>query len=391
MPHYPKPFFRAPRGLWYVQIDGRQVNLGPERDEAFRRYHDLMARGRDRPEPPAGDAAVSILDAFLDWCQKHRAPRTYEWYREYLQSFARSIPRDLTVDRLKPIHVQQWVDAQPGWRRGKRGAIAAVQRAFNWAAKMGLIGASPVRHVEKPRAGRRDVVVTPEEYAWILGQIKDEPFRDLLIVCWETGCRPQEALAVEARHVDLPGVRWVFPPDEAKGKRAHRVVYLTDRAFEITRGLMTRNPQGPLFRNTDGRPWHPYALNCRFGRLRLAQGRQRIQQLGLMPPKIKRLGAESGREPEARAAHGEAVLRRRERIAELARGHGTKWCLYHFRHSFATRMLQSGMDSLTVSALLGHADGSMLAKVYSHLSKSDTYLRDAIKAGAGSHAAGVRN
>ena len=49
MPHYPKPFFRAPRGLWYVQIDGRQVNLGPDRDEAFRRYHDLMARGRDAP------------------------------------------------------------------------------------------------------------------------------------------------------------------------------------------------------------------------------------------------------------------------------------------------------------------------------------------------------
>ena len=44
MPHYPKPFFRAPRGLWYVQLDGRQVNLGPDRDEAFRRYHDLMAR-----------------------------------------------------------------------------------------------------------------------------------------------------------------------------------------------------------------------------------------------------------------------------------------------------------------------------------------------------------
>ena len=107
MPHYPKPFFRAPRGLWYVQIHGRQVNLGPDRDEAFRRYHDLMARGRDEPEPATGDAVVSVLDAFLDWCQKHRAPRTYDWYRDYLQSFARSIPRDLTVGRLRPIHVQQ--------------------------------------------------------------------------------------------------------------------------------------------------------------------------------------------------------------------------------------------------------------------------------------------
>ncbi len=47
MPHYPKPFFRGPRRLWYVEVDGRQVKLGPHRDEAFRRYYDLMARGRD--------------------------------------------------------------------------------------------------------------------------------------------------------------------------------------------------------------------------------------------------------------------------------------------------------------------------------------------------------
>lgn len=379
MPHYPKPFFRASRGLWYVQIDGRQVNHGPDRDEAFRRYHDLMARGRDRLEPATHDVVVSVLDAFLDWCQKHRAPRTYDWYRDYLQSFAGSIPRDLRVDRLKPIHVQQWVDAQPGWGSGKRGAITAVQRAFNWAARIGLIEANPVRHVEKPRAGRRDVVISPDEYAWILGQVRDEEFRDLLTVSWETGCRPQEILAVQARHVDLPGGRWVFPPDEAKGKKVHRVVYQTERALEITRRLMARHPEGPLFRNTDGRPWHPYALNCRFGRLRLAHGRQRIEQLGLVPPRIKRLEAVRRRDLEARAEHERAVLRRRELITELARQYGTKWCLYHFRHSFATRMLEAGADALTVSALLGHADGAMLAKVYSHLSTNVAYLRDAIR------------
>ncbi len=379
MPHYPKPFFRAPRGLWYVQIDGRQVNLGPDRDEAFRRYHDLMARGRDRPEPATGDAVVSVLDAFLDWCQKHRAARTYDWYRDYLQSFADSIPCGLSVAQLRPIHVQQWVDSQPGWGRGKRCAITAVQRAFIWAAKMGLIEANPVRHVEKPRAGRRDVVITPEEYAWILGHVRDEPFRDLLVVCLGTGCRPQEVLAVEARHVDLNGGRWVFPPDEAKGKKAHRVVYLTERALEITQRLAARHPEGPLFRNTDGRPWHPYALNCRFGRLRLAHGSQRIQELRLMPPKIKRLDAAQRRDPKARGEHERAVTLRRERIAVLAREHGTKWCLYHFRHSFATRMLEAGTDALTVSALLGHADGAMLAKVYSHLSKNVAYLRDAVK------------
>ena len=49
--------------------------------------------------------------------------------------------------------------------------------------------------------------------------VRDEEFRDLLIVCWETGCRPQEALRVEGRHVDLEGGCWAFPVDEAKGKK----------------------------------------------------------------------------------------------------------------------------------------------------------------------------
>ena len=318
MPHFPKPFFRAPRGLWYVQVDGRQINLGSDRDEAFRQYHDLMARGRDHPKVPTGDFVVVILDAFLDWCQKHRATRTYDWYRDYLQSFARSIPRDLLIERLKPIHVQQWVDAQPGWHSGKRGAITAVQRAFNWAAKMGLIVASPVRHVEKPRAGRRDVVITREGYDWILGRVKDEEFRDLLEVCWETGCRPQEILAVAARHVQVDRGRWVFLPDEAKGKKSHRVVYLTDRALAITRRLVAVHHEGPLFRNTDGRPWHPYALNCRFGRLRLAHGREQIERLGLVPPRIKRLDVAQRRDPDIRPAHDEIVRQRREEIEKLA-------------------------------------------------------------------------
>jgi hypothetical protein len=48
MAHYPKPFFRARRGLWYVQIEGKQFNLGPDKDAAFKTYHGLMQQ-RDVP------------------------------------------------------------------------------------------------------------------------------------------------------------------------------------------------------------------------------------------------------------------------------------------------------------------------------------------------------
>jgi hypothetical protein len=83
MPHFPKPFYRAPRDRWYVEIDGKQINLGPDKDEAYRTYHQIMAT-RGQAAPPhqvSGERSppvVAILDLFLEWCQKHRATRTYE-------------------------------------------------------------------------------------------------------------------------------------------------------------------------------------------------------------------------------------------------------------------------------------------------------------------------
>jgi hypothetical protein len=39
----PKPFYRTQTPSFYVQIDGRQIDLGPDEAEAYRRWHLLMA------------------------------------------------------------------------------------------------------------------------------------------------------------------------------------------------------------------------------------------------------------------------------------------------------------------------------------------------------------
>jgi hypothetical protein len=97
MPHYPKPFFRKARQLWYVQIDGRQINLGPERETAFAQYRDLMAAPRSASPLPVVSASAATLvvvlcDKFLDWVQRHRSAGTYQWYWWRLQSFCRRYP-----------------------------------------------------------------------------------------------------------------------------------------------------------------------------------------------------------------------------------------------------------------------------------------------------------
>jgi integrase len=322
-----KPFFRAPRSLWYVQLNGKQINLGPDKDAAWKRYHELMATP-EAPRPSGELAAVVVIDRFLDWCQKHRAPRTYDWYLDYLQSFAKTLPAGITATKVKPYHVHQWVDAQAGWKTGKRGAITAVQRAFNWAEKMGHIDKSLLRHVEKPAQGRREQVVTEAEYHAILDLAKDPPFRDLLTAAWQTGARPHELLTVEDRHFDRTNRCWAFPPDEAKGKKRWRIIHLTDHAFEISQRLALKHPTGPLFRNTDGLPWTPFSLNCRWGRIK------------------KKLGK--------------------------------KYSLYSLRHSFCTDALERGLDAVTVAVLMGHRDTVMISRVYSHLTERTDHLRKAV-------------
>ena len=45
MARFRKPFFRPARGLWYVWHDGRQVNLGADKDAAFTAWHGWAASG----------------------------------------------------------------------------------------------------------------------------------------------------------------------------------------------------------------------------------------------------------------------------------------------------------------------------------------------------------
>lgn len=330
MARNPKPWHRSGRG-WYVQLDGKQVALGKDKTEAFKLFRKLIREPRQRRVSSA--SFFAICDEFLEWNQKHRAPRTYEFYQQRLQSFGEFLKKRLpnaSPEDIKPLHVIQWVNEHPGWgSTTQRQFITGVQRCLNWAEKMGYISRSPLRGIEKPPAKVRDKVILPTEYQAMLDATDDQAFKDVLTIAWETGCRPFELRTVEARHVDLANSRWIFPPQEAKGKRKPRIVYLPKQALAITRRLLDVNPEGPLLRNVDGNPWTPFAINCRFTRFK--------------------------------------------------RKLGVRYCLYHFRHSFATRMLEAGLDALTVALLLGHSNPAMLASTYQHLAHNPQHLLSQIR------------
>ena len=251
----PKPFFRKFTKTWYVTLNGKQINLGPVKDEAFQKYHELMAK---RGRATHSYATVAhLFDAYLEWLSEHRSPSTYDKAVHYLNSLARFLDKRITIERLEPGMLLEWVESETTWMDStSNDAISIVQRAFNWGVKRGHITRSPVANVEgKPRKGRRETVFAPAEWSELRDLVQDEQFGDLLDFMWATGCRPIEARTVEARHVDLENRLVLFPPSEAKGRKNERVIFLTEIAFDICAKLVELHAHGPIFRNTRGRAW----------------------------------------------------------------------------------------------------------------------------------------
>lgn len=365
------PWFWKLRKQYVVNIRGKRHYLGAAKKEAYQEWHKLSS---EETSPPSPDALVGVFDEFLHWCSTER-PDSYDWYETRISAFAKTVPNLRTAD-LMPSHVQKWISTKKSDGH-KRGCLIAVNRSLNWAVKQRIIRENPIRGMEKPSAGRRDVFLTPAEFEKLLAAVTDGEFTDLLTFGWETGCRPQEAFRLEARHVE--GDRCVFPEKESKGKKKKRVIYMTPVAREIAKRLCKRTPEGRIFRNEDGEPWNRNNVTCRFVRLR-----QRMNPVVLTKEQIRTFAAElkqrspmrveNGKEVEKSAADLQREARRKLR-AKLARG--PKYCLYHLRHSYCQRALKNGVDPITLAELMGHSSAAMIMRIYQHLGQDKRHMLEA--------------
>src|SRR4051812_3212111 len=103
----PQPFYRAARKGWYLQLTRKQqVKLGPDPSPVIgrdgkpvppehvrRKYYEVMAAGPEAepPQPKDITLVVEVMDLFLDWVEKRKSARTYEWYKRHCQTFVKSI------------------------------------------------------------------------------------------------------------------------------------------------------------------------------------------------------------------------------------------------------------------------------------------------------------
>jgi len=387
-----KPWFRKSNKRWYVWHDGKQVNLGPDKQEAHRQFHALMALPKEhRTAPSTPDISLpELVDHFLEWVQRHRAEETCGWYQYRLERLCGKYPQ-MAAAALRPYHVDDWVSEYQLSQTSRRNYLRSVKRCYKWAKRQGYLQENPIADIEVPSAIGKEVSLSQEEFDRLLSYVRNDGFRELLITTWETGCRPQESLRVEARHIDIAHQRWVFPKSESKTKRKARVVYLTDTAMHITRSRMLRHPTGPIFCNLNGKPWTTDAVGCAFTAIQIRMGKEAMAERGIvitdnqinaLVSQLNPVKKSCGRERQKSAA--ELKCEAKTKLThKLAAESAPRYSLYALRHSFATNALRKGIDSLTVAILLGHEDPSMLARVYQHLNQNPQHLLDEVRKAVG--------
>lgn len=323
-----RPWKRGERG-WYVCVHGRQVKLaGPHATarDADRAHRELLSAPPDHIAD-ASKMIPTVAEAASRWLayqERRRAdgdiqPCVVRLYRYKLKPFVARFG-SVRLSDLRAVDVADWVASHAEWGPTTRAAWTAAYRSLSrWAHRGGLIPHDPLVGLKGPTPRRRELILTPEQWATVRAAIDCPRLRDVLDFLHATGCRPCEAYRLEARHVAPDGRVAVMPGKTTRKTGRPRVLILGPSAAAIVARLAAEHPTGPLFRSPNGLRWTSDKMYDRMRHLRALTG--------------------FGRELTA----------------------------YSFRHLFATDALEAGVEIATVSTLLGHADTTMVARVYSHL------------------------
>ncbi len=230
---------------------------------------------------------------------------------------------------LDKRHLQSWAETFES-SQTQRTYISNVRTALNWALKKKDINIvkSPLADLKPPKTESRAVFISKDEHEALIEFWENDCYCDFLKALWCTGARPGEIAKIEKKH--LQGALWKLAPTEHKTGRKtgkDRMIGVVGELAEIVTRLSERYPEGPIFRNTYGRPWNTQASHTRFESARNA---------GIIRPEVTP---------------------------------------YAYRHAWATHALEQGnLTPYEVAKALGHQSLQMILLHYDHSRKNAEHM-----------------
>lgn len=331
---------RRPNGKWrarYYDADGKEHARHFELQREGQRWLDEVTAAvvtGQYVHPRAGDVIWQEWTA--EWVARQAwAEGTVQAATTALQSVPWASSR---IGGVKTSHVQAWVSGES--RRGLaastiRTRLNYVQMAFRAAVRDKVIPESPADGVKPPRIRRAEAtmqILTADQARAVLEAAG--AFRPFVEVCLFGGLRLGEAAGLQLRDVNFLG-RTMSVRRQVQGSTiataklvppkagSERVVFVPGEltaalsAHVAAEGLTRQDEQ--LFRTPLGRLWQ---------RNNAGEEWRRIREVVGLPDEVT---------------------------------------LHTLRHTFASNLIASGCDVVTVQRALGHAQPSITLNTYSHL------------------------
>ena len=326
---------------WYEFVYGgrryrKSANVKNQRvaGDIERAFRTALAKGEvgiiERKPIPGFRASMS---EFLKWSEEEHAahPRTHLRYKVSSVALLRFFS-DSQLDKITPEEVERFKTTRAGefkTARSKNGRVqtkrkvrpatvnrelACLKALFNLAIKADVLAKNPVSGVKFLAENNQQtrVLSHTEERDYFA---KASPLlRDVARLILETGMRPEEVYTIRPENVDL--VRGLLQVPHGKTASARRLLRLTSGALEVLQRRMA---------DLDT----PYVFPCESDDKRPL--------------------------PKVNNAHDRAV--KESKIAPFR--------LYDLRHTWATRAAMSGIDLVTLAAMLGHSRIQMVLR-YAH-------------------------
>lgn len=246
----------------------------------------------------------------------NKSPKTIKNYMLYINDFFEKFPQGIEHVKREDIEIYLVeLKEKRGYRPASLALVFSVMRAFfDDYMKMGL-----TLGMKAPKVGRRlPIVLTKEEVKGLIAGAKGTRNRAIVQTLY-CGLRVSEVVGLEKDDVDFSNRR--ISIRHGKGDKARTVRMSDQLAGLLEKYLAERQDKLPyLFASLDGE-----------------------RQLGVR------------------------AIQKMIKKAALSAGIQKPVSCHKLRHSFATHLLESGVDIRYIQALLGHADLST-TQIYTQVS-----------------------
>ena len=348
--HYYAIFYDPDRRPMQKWVTLRTKNKGV----AMRKLVDLEKEHAAGRFDPWLDAAPELRLSFAKATERFLRrpdlrPDTKRVYAGILRLFGKSLPPDLLLASVQPVHVDRFCNRRELSDASRATYYRHVRAFFTWAVKAGLTKTDAAAQVERPRAGRREAhFFMPRDIEALIAAVEMDDAR----AAAPAGKKQRSWL------VDV--IRFAV----ATGLRRGELVNLRWSDVELESGfLVVRNHEG--FRTKSGHDRRvPLVADAYEIVRRLHQERCAT---GVADRSAYVLTGASGGQISA------TYLSKRFRHYRREAGFPEELHFHSLRHTAASWLVMRGVSLPVVQAILGHSDIAVTQR-YAHLAPKT--LRD---------------